>query len=149
MSYVVEDSTRGSTSSSIFDQSSFDGELEQETMVAIFMATCDFVSSLDYDKWTTSAKLTLIIVMLIGACIGSTGGGIKVGRLLVDLKYTYRELAHMIHPHMLMTVRLWEQTVTKEVLRPILLYSFTLSFIWPPSSPYPWLWLWLSSKIPK
>jgi len=89
-----------------------------------FMGTCGFVNTLDYDKWTTAAKLALIMVMLVGGCIGSTAGGIKVGRLRVALKYAYNELIHMIHPRALMQVRLGRDVVREDVLRPMLFYAF-------------------------
>ena len=98
--------------------------------VVSFMGTCGFVNTLDYDKWSTAAKLALIMVMLIGGCIGSTAGGIKVGRLLVDLKYTYNELVHMLHPHAVLSVRLGESRVQEEILRPILFYSFFYLAVW-------------------
>ena len=98
--------------------------------VISFMGTCGFVNSLDYDSWTTAAKMALIMVMLIGGCIGSTAGGIKVGRLLVDLKYAYNELFHMLHPHALMSVRLGEARVKEDILRPILFYSFFYLAVW-------------------
>ena len=98
--------------------------------VVSFMGTCGFVNTLDYDKWSTAAKLALIMVMLIGGCIGSTAGGIKVGRLLVNLKYTYNELIHMLHPHAVMTVRLGNSRVQEEILRPILFYSFFYLAVW-------------------
>ncbi|MDD1754337.1 MAG: TrkH family potassium uptake protein, partial [Methanothrix sp.] len=98
--------------------------------VVSFMGTCGFVNTLDYDKWSTAAKLALIMVMLIGGCIGSTAGGIKVGRLLVDLKYTYNELVHMLHPHAVLSVRLGESRVREEILRPILFYSFFYLAVW-------------------
>jgi trk system potassium uptake protein TrkH len=98
--------------------------------VISFMGTCGFINSLDYDKWSTAAKLALIMVMLIGGCIGSTAGGIKVGRLLVDCKHAYNELLHMLHPHALMSVRLDEARVQEETLRPILFYSFFYLAVW-------------------
>ena len=98
--------------------------------VISFMGTCGFVNSLDYDKWSTAAKLALIMVMLIGGCIGSTAGGIKVGRLLVDCKYAYNELMHMLHPHALMSVRLGEARVQEGILRPMLFYSFFYLAVW-------------------
>jgi trk system potassium uptake protein TrkH len=98
--------------------------------VISFMGTCGFVNSLDYDKWSTAAKLALIMVMLTGGCIGSTAGGIKVGRLLVDCKYAYNELLHMLHPHALMSVRLGEARVQEGILRPMLFYSFFYLAVW-------------------
>ena len=98
--------------------------------VISLMGTTGFVNTLDYDKWTTAAKMALIMVMLIGGCIGSTAGGIKVGRLLVDLKYAYNELFHMLHPHAIISVRLGEARVKEEILRPILFYSFFYLAVW-------------------
>ena len=98
--------------------------------VISFMGTCGFVNTLDYDKWSTAAKLALIIVMLIGGCIGSTAGGIKVGRLLVDCKYAYNELRHMIHPHAVMSVKLSRISVQEEILRPMIFYSFFYLAVW-------------------
>jgi trk system potassium uptake protein len=112
-----------------------DGGLMERFRFAAFqvismMGTTGFVNTLDYDKWSTAAKLALVMVMLIGGCIGSTAGGIKVGRLLVDLKYAYNELLHMIHPHVVMSVRLGEARVQEEVLRPMLFYSFFYLATW-------------------
>jgi len=98
--------------------------------VVSLMGTTGFVNTLDYDKWTTAAKMALIMVMLIGGCIGSTAGGIKVGRLLVDLKYAYNELFHMLHPHALISVRLGEARVKEDILRPMLFYSFFYLAVW-------------------
>jgi trk system potassium uptake protein TrkH len=98
--------------------------------VISFMGTCGFVNTLDYDKWSAAAKMALIMLMLIGGCIGSTAGGIKVGRLLVDLKYTYNELFHMLHPKALMSVRLGDSRLQEEIIRPMLFYSFFYLAIW-------------------
>lgn len=112
-----------------------DGGLMERFRYAAFqvvstMGTTGFVNTLDYDKWSTAAKLALVMVMLIGGCIGSTAGGIKVGRLLVDLKYAYNELLHMIHPHAVMSVRLGEARVQEDILRPIIFYSFFYLATW-------------------
>jgi trk system potassium uptake protein TrkH len=94
------------------------------------MGTCGFVNTLDYNTWSTAAKLTLIMLMLIGGCIGSTAGAIKVGRLLVDLKYSYGELFHMLHPKAVQSIRLGGVMVKEDVLRPILFYSFFYLATW-------------------
>ena len=112
-----------------------DGHLAERFRFASFqvistMGTTGFVNNLDYDKWSTAAKLALIMLMLIGGCIGSTAGGIKVGRLLVCLKYAYNELVHMIHPRAVMSVRLGDSRVQEDILRPILFYSFLYLATW-------------------
>ena len=70
------------------------------------------------------------MVMLIGGCIGSTAGGIKVGRVLVDCKHAYSELLHMLHPHAIMSVRLGGARVQEGILRPMLFYSFFYLAVW-------------------
>lgn len=98
--------------------------------VISFMGTCGFVSSLDYDGWSAAAKMALIMVMLVGGCIGSTAGGIKVGRLAVGLKYAHQELLHMLHPRAVQSIRLGKASVQEEVLRPMLFYSFFYLAVW-------------------
>jgi trk system potassium uptake protein TrkH len=98
--------------------------------VVSIMGTCGLVNTLDYNKWSAAAQLTLIMLMLIGGSIGSTAGAIKVGRLLVDLKYSYGELFHMLHPKALLSIRLGGVTVKEDILRPILFYSFFYLATW-------------------
>ncbi len=98
--------------------------------VVSFMGTCGFVNTLTFDSWSTAAKLSLIMVMLIGACAGSTGGGIKVVRLLIDLRYARNELLHMLHPRALLSIKVGGITVKDDVLRPILFYSFFYLATW-------------------
>jgi trk system potassium uptake protein TrkH len=92
--------------------------------VISFMGTTGFTNTMDFDKWSTAAKLALIMVMLIGGCIGSTAGGIKVGRLLADLKYARNELTHMIHPNAILSVKIGTSILHEDILRSIIFYSF-------------------------
>ena len=55
-------------------------------------------STTDYDLWPQTSKTVLIVVMFIGACAGSTGGGIKVSRIIILVKSIKKELASYIHP---------------------------------------------------
>lgn len=71
--------------------------------VVSFSTTTGFVSY-DYDLWPTFSKLLLCWLYLIGACSGSTGGGIKVGRFVVMGRAIMSELRRAIHPQMLLTV---------------------------------------------
>ena len=54
-------------------------------------ATCDF------DLWSSTSKSILVLLMFIGACAGSTGGGIKVSRIVIMLKTIKKELEYYIH----------------------------------------------------
>ena len=61
------------------------------------ITTTGFVTA-DFNKWPELSKCVLLLVMVIGASAGSTGGGIKVSRLLILVKSIRRELKTMIHP---------------------------------------------------
>lgn len=59
--------------------------------------TTGFVAS-DYDNWAPGAIILLFIVMIIGGSTGSTSGGLKVGRLIISLKYVHNSFKEMLHP---------------------------------------------------
>ena len=61
------------------------------------LATSTGFSTTDFDLWPQTSQTILIIVMFVGACAGSTGGGIKVSRLLIAGKTVVKELRSYIH----------------------------------------------------
>lgn len=65
--------------------------------VASIITTTGF-ATVDFDRWNTTCKIVLIMLMFIGACAGSTGGGIKVSRLVIIVKTILKELNSYIHP---------------------------------------------------
>jgi trk system potassium uptake protein TrkH len=85
--------------------------------VVSIMTTTGFATA-DFDRWTAAAKLILLMLMFIGGCAGSTGGSIKVVRILLVLKSGYRELVHALHPKAFLTVKLGGIPVKEDVLRP-------------------------------
>jgi len=87
------------------------------------MTTTGFVNNFTYDAWSLAAKLTLIILMLIGGCTGSTGGGIKVGRVLIILKYVEKGLVQSLHPAAVKAVKLGTIVVDDEIVQSVLLYT--------------------------
>jgi trk system potassium uptake protein TrkH len=86
------------------------------------ITTTGFVNNFDYDAWSLAAKVTLILLMMIGGCIGSTGGGIKVARVMIVLKYTYNELIRSIHPKAVMVVKMGNKTVKESTVKSVLLF---------------------------
>ena len=90
--------------------------------VASTMTTAGFVNNFDYDAWSMAAKVILILLMMIGGCTGSTGGGIKVGRVLIVLKYTYNELMRSLHPKAVMVVKIGDKLVKENTVKSVLLF---------------------------
>lgn len=73
-------------------------------------ATCNF------DNWPSFSKAILLLLMIIGACAGSTGGGIKCARILLLLKGLRRNIRQLLHPQKIQVVRIDKQPVDEKVL---------------------------------
>lgn len=97
--------------------------------VASLISSTGFASA-DFDLWPTFSKTILLCCMFIGACAGSTGGGIKVSRFIIMVKTVIRECYSYIHPKSIKKVQLENKDVEDEVLRGICMYilAFLLIF---------------------
>ena len=87
-------------------------------MVSI-LTTTGFATQ-DFGTWAMEAQLFLLIMMFIGGCAGSTGGGMKVIRIQVTTKAAYRELMRIAHPRSVSTVRVGHQVVKEQTVTAIL-----------------------------
>jgi trk system potassium uptake protein TrkH len=65
--------------------------------VASIITTTGF-ATVDFDTWNTTSKIIIVMLMFIGACAGSTGGGIKVSRFVIIAKTIKKEINSYIHP---------------------------------------------------
>ena len=89
----------------------------------------------DYNLWPELSRTLLVIVMFIGACAGSTGGGIKVSRIIILFKSLAKELQLMIHPKMVKKTYVDGRPLSHEVVRSVSVYMicyfvlFALSLI--------------------
>ncbi len=86
--------------------------------VGSIITTTGFATA-DYDKWPALSQLVLITCMFIGGMAGSTGGGIKIMRVMVLVKHGYQQIFHIIHPHAVTTVKLGGKSVPQEILNGI------------------------------
>ncbi len=83
----------------------------------------------DFDQWNSLAKTVLVLLMFIGACAGSTGGGIKVSRILVFFKSAFREIGSYIHPRSVNRIKVEGRPVDHEAIRSINVYLTTYMLI--------------------
>ena len=72
--------------------------------VSSIITTTGF-ATVDFNTWPTFSKAILVILMFIGACAGSTGGGIKVARVVILFKTSLSDMRRMLHPNAVTTVR--------------------------------------------
>ena len=73
--------------------------------VSSIITTTGF-STADFDAWPSLSKQILVLLMLVGACASSTGGGMKVSRILIGLKIIRSEVLGFIHPRSVSAVRM-------------------------------------------
>jgi trk system potassium uptake protein TrkH len=83
--------------------------------VATVISTSGFATT-DFDLWPSFSKSILVVLMLVGACAGSTGGGFKVGRLLLLLKSLTRNIRLTVRPKKVLVVRNNDTVVDEKVL---------------------------------
>lgn len=86
-------------------------------------------SSYDFNGWPEFSKVILILLMFSGACAGSTGGGIKVSRLVMMLKTVKKELLFYAHPRNVRKVKFNGRVVEHEVIRGMNVYFVAYGFI--------------------
>ena len=93
--------------------------------VASIITTTGYATT-DFNYWPMFSKWILILLMVIGACASSTGGGIKVSRGLVVLKTIKRAVKQMIHPKSVSIIRLNDKKMSQETLRNV--YSYLMAY---------------------
>ena len=79
-------------------------------------------STVDFDKFPELSKMILVILMFIGACAGSTGGGIKVSRILIYLKSIKKEISLAAHPKLTKKIQMSGRVVEHETVRNVNVY---------------------------
>ena len=89
--------------------------------VASIISTTGFASA-DFALWNNLSQTVLVILMFIGACAGSTGGGIKVSRILILIKGFFRELNMILHPRQVKKISIDSKRVDHEVVRSVNAY---------------------------
>ena len=84
--------------------------------VAAIVTTTGFATA-NFDLWPEFSKTLIFCLTILGACAGSTGGGIKVSRLIILLKLAYREIRHIVHPRSVNLIKLDGYKVEEDVVR--------------------------------
>lgn len=84
--------------------------------VTSIMSTTGF-TTVNYDTWPELSKTLLVILTVIGACAGSTAGGLKISRIILIFKSIVREIKHMLRPKSVNVVRLDGEVVSEETVK--------------------------------
>lgn len=83
--------------------------------VVSIITTTGFVTA-DFNQWPVLSQIILVMLMFLGACAGSTGGGLKVGRVLILVKASLRELRRAINPNHVKAIKLDGAVIDKGVI---------------------------------
>lgn len=106
----------------------FDALTKSAFQVGSIITTTGF-STVDFNLWPQTSKTILVLLMFIGACAGSTGGGIKVSRFVVLFKTIIKELNSYIHPKSIKKIKIDGKPVEHEVVRAINVYFITFMIV--------------------
>jgi trk system potassium uptake protein TrkH len=90
----------------------------------ISITTSSGFASVDFEKWNYTSKLLLFIVMFMGSCASSAGGGIKMARWLVVFKTMKSEIVRILHPNAVVNIKMDNKTIQPEVARQIVVFVF-------------------------
>lgn len=91
--------------------------LQQAAFQVGSIITTTGYSTTDFDTWPVFSKTILVMLMFVGACAGSTGGGIKVSRFVIMVKGVYKELMLYLHPNAVRKIKMDGKIVQHEVTR--------------------------------
>ena len=86
--------------------------------VSSILTTTGFVTA-DYEKWPPLSQTILLVCMFLGAMAGSTGGGMKIMRIMLLVRQSYKEIFRIIHPHAVTVVKLGGRPVSADILSSI------------------------------
>ncbi len=106
----------------------FEALTDAAFQVGTIITTTGFATT-DFDQWNSLAKTVLVLLMFIGACAGSTGGGIKVSRILIFIKSAFRETRSYIYPRSVNRVKMEGRSMEHEAIRSVNVYLTTYVMI--------------------
>lgn len=97
--------------------------------VGSIITTTGFVT-VDFNAWPALSRTILVLLMFIGACAGSTGGGIKVSRILILFRSVKQEISSFIHPRIVKNTRFEGRALDKEVVKSVGIFMITYIFLY-------------------
>lgn len=97
-------------------QQTFLKTLQYTVFQVVSILTTTGYGTADYEQWSTSSQVILFILMFMGGCAGSTGGGMKIIRSLILLKFGLNEIKRLLHPQAILPVRVGDMAIPREIV---------------------------------
>lgn len=92
--------------------------------VATVMTTTGFATT-DFNQWPVFSQTIMVLLMFVGACAGSTGGGMKISRFIIYIKSALKEVATLLHPNSVKKIKMDGKVVDHETIRTANIYLIT------------------------
>lgn len=92
------------------------------TFQSVSIITTTGYSTANFDLWLPPAKMTLLLVMFIGGCSGSTSGGVKVVRIVIAIRAATRSITHAFRPNVTIPMRMGGQTLGERAIHSVVLF---------------------------
>ncbi len=89
--------------------------------VASIITTTGFGTA-DFNTWPVFSQIILVLLMFVGACAGSTGGGLKVSRVVILFKQALKEVRHTLNPRAVIAVKMEKKPLTVSILSGVCVY---------------------------
>jgi len=98
---------------------------------AVSIGTTTGYGTADYEQWSHLSQFVLFMLMFIGGCAGSTGGGAKVIRFMILIKQSIVEMKKIIHPMAIFSTRLDKKSISTDIITNVLVFLliFVGSFV--------------------
>ena len=87
--------------------------------VISIITTTGFATA-DYETWPAMSQIIILLCMIVGASAGSTGGGVKILRIILYLKYCYKSLFSTIHPRAVKHIKIGGNAISEDVIQSVL-----------------------------
>ena len=95
----------------------------------ISIITSTGFATVDYSTWPEFSQCILLMLMFIGACAGSTGGGLKIYRIIILFKIAIKEVGYTLNPRSIVSIKMNGRTVESNVVKGVLNYTILYFFI--------------------
>lgn len=102
--------------------------IRESAFQVVSITTTTGYATADFDAWPHFARALLFFLMFVGGCGGSTGGAMKQIRIMIMLKYAFRELYRMVHPSAVSSVKIGNEIISEDTLRGVMGFGFLYMF---------------------
>jgi len=101
--------------------------LRTSAFQAVSIITTTGYSTTNFDLWLPPAKMTLLLVMFVGGCSGSTSGGVKVVRIVIAIRAAVRSITHAFRPNVTIPMRMGGQALSERAIHSVVLFIILMT----------------------